>query len=145
PSSAAAQDEARLRKIERELRALQRAGFPGGDGRYFTPEVDTSRPQTPQQTVGTPSSSALTDVLTQLEALETQLARPAARGEENANEISQLETRLNDARAGASQADPAQPSGIIQVPTDASPSAAAPAAAGAQRPAALTPAASAAR
>ena len=48
PVTAAAQDDARLRRVEAEIRALQRAVFPGGDGRYFTPEVTTSQPQ--QQT-----------------------------------------------------------------------------------------------
>ena len=38
---AAAQDEARIRKIEAEIRALQRQVFPNGDGRFFTPEVVT--------------------------------------------------------------------------------------------------------
>ena len=75
PSQAAAQDEARLRRIESELRALQRAVFPGGDGRYFTPEVDTSQPQQPQTpAVGTPSTTALSDVLARLDALEAHLA-----------------------------------------------------------------------
>lgn len=129
PSAAAAQDEARLRKIEAELRALQRTVFPGGDGRYFTPEVDTSQPQTQPQTVGTPSSSALTDVLARLDALETQLARLTARSEENANEITQLQAQVKEALAsGAAPADVVEPSGIIPVPADNGP-AAAPAAA----------------
>ena len=88
PATAAAQsDDARLRRIEAELRALQRAVFPGGDGRYFTPEVSTAQPQQPVQSVGTPSNSALTDVLARLDALEAQLARLTERGEENANEL----------------------------------------------------------
>ena len=32
-------DEARLRKLEAEVRALQRRVFPGSDGRYFEPEI----------------------------------------------------------------------------------------------------------
>ena len=68
PGVAAAQDdEARLRRLEAEIRALQRAVFPGGDGRYFTPEVDTSQGEQRAQPVGTPSNSALTDVLARLE------------------------------------------------------------------------------
>ena len=64
PITAAAQsDDARLRRMEAELRALQRAVFPGGDGRFFTPEVDTSQPQ-PQPPQGSPAAnSTLTDVL----------------------------------------------------------------------------------
>src|SRR5690606_5419718 len=106
PVPAAAQDDARLRRIESELRALQRAVFPGGDGRYFAPEVDTTTPQ-PQQTVGAPSTTPLTDVLARLDSLETQLARLTARSEENAHELRQLDrksTRLNSSHVKISYA-----------------------------------------
>ena len=113
---AAQSDDNRLRRIESELRALQRAVFPGGDGRYFPPEVDTS-PAQPQQPVGTPSTTALTDVLARLDALEAQLARLTARSEENANELRQLETRLDEALAAApSQVAVEVPSGLIATP-----------------------------
>ncbi|HYD25386.1 MAG TPA: hypothetical protein VEB68_11365 [Croceibacterium sp.] len=121
PSAAAAQDETRLRRIEAELRALQRAVFPGGDGRYFTPEVDTSQapPQAPPAGAG--SSTVLTDVLARLDALEAQLARLTARGEENANQLAQLEADLEEALAAPAADAPAQglgeqPSGVIAVP-----------------------------
>jgi TolA-binding protein len=120
PVTAVAQsDEARLRRIESEVRALQRAVFPGGDGRFFTPEVDTAQPQTQPQ-VGTPSNTALTDVLARLDALEAQLARLTARSEENANELAQLEAKVD--AAIAANAPPASvavvpPSGIIPTPT----------------------------
>ena len=49
PGTAAAQDdEARIRRLEAEIRALQRAVFPGGAGRYFPPEVDTASGQQAQ-------------------------------------------------------------------------------------------------
>jgi TolA-binding protein len=122
PGVAVAQDdEARIRRLEAEIRALQRAVFPGGDGRYFTPEVDTTRAQPPAQPVGTPSNSALADVLARLDALEAQLARMTAREEENANEIAQLRTQLEEALAaaeaeGAGATAAAQPSGPIPLP-----------------------------
>ncbi|HWK41791.1 MAG TPA: hypothetical protein VNR60_07655 [Croceibacterium sp.] len=117
PAPLAAQDEARLRKIESELRALQRAVFPGGDGRYFTPEVDTSQPQQPQNpTVGIPSTSALTDVLARLDALEGQLAQLTARTEENANQLAMLEAELKEAQSGQVAVAP-QPTGVIPVPS----------------------------
>jgi hypothetical protein len=31
--------DARIRKIESEVRALQRKVFPGGDGRFFEPQI----------------------------------------------------------------------------------------------------------
>ncbi|MEL7199766.1 MAG: hypothetical protein AAGL10_15755, partial [Pseudomonadota bacterium] len=51
PVPAAAQDssEARLRKIEAEIRALQRNVFPGSDGRFFEPQISPE---------GTPVSTA---------------------------------------------------------------------------------------
>jgi len=116
--AAAQSDEQRLRRIESELRAVQRVVFPGNDGRFFTPEVDTAQPQTQPQ-VGTPANSALTDVLARLDALEAQLARLTARNEENANELSQLEAKVDEAIAAAA-APPATvepPSGLIPIPT----------------------------
>jgi TolA-binding protein len=121
PSPAAAQDdEARLRRIESQINALQRTVFPGGDGRYFTPEVDTSKPQTQTPTIGTPSSTALTDMLTRLDALESRLAQLTARTEENANHLAQLEAQLKEVREGQAgqQVAIAPPTGIIPLPSE---------------------------
>lgn len=115
PAPAGAQDEARLRRIEAELRALQREVFPGGDGRFFAPEVDRGQTQ-PQQQVGTPAGSALSDVLARLDAIESQLAGLTARGEENANQLAQLEARLDEALANAPAQAAAQPVGVIPAP-----------------------------
>jgi TolA-binding protein len=121
PSPAAAQDsDARLRRIESQINALQRAVFPGGDGRYFTPEVDTSQPppQTPAQR--TPSSTALTDMLARLDALESQLAGLTARAEENANQLAQLEAELKAMREQrtTAQVAVAPPTGVIPLPSE---------------------------
>lgn len=128
PMPAIAQDDARVRKLEAEVRALQRAVFPGGGGRYFDPEVDTSPGQQVQQPVGTPSTTALTDVLIRLDALEAQLARLTARSEEDANELAQLRTQLAQAQAAASPPPViAPPTGVIGAPGTAQPPAATPA------------------
>ena len=69
----AAQDgeEARIRKLESEVRALQRKVFPGGDGRYFEPQITA-----PTSTASpAPSTTAVTDILARLDALESQLHR----------------------------------------------------------------------
>ena len=89
-------DDARLRKIEAELRALQREVFPGGDGRFFTPEIDTAQQPVNAPTPGTPSPSVLTDVLTRLEAIEAQLARLTARTEEGENRLGIVEEKLTE-------------------------------------------------
>lgn len=96
PLPALAQDdnpEARLRKIEAEIRALQRQVFPGGDARFFEPEINTAQPQTPNA-AGTTSTTAVTDILARLDAIEAQLQRLTAAGEENRNAVSLLEERV---------------------------------------------------
>lgn len=92
-------DDARLRKIEAELRALQREVFPGADGRFFTPEINTSQQPGTTPAPGTPSSSVLTDVLARLDAIEAQLARLTARSEEGENRLGIVEERLTELEA----------------------------------------------
>lgn len=94
PMPAAAQDsaaEVRIRKIESEIRALQRKVFPGSDGRFFEPQI---APGTATATTITPSTTAVTDILVRLDALEAQLQALTARSEEQANSLAQLESRL---------------------------------------------------
>lgn len=98
---AAAQDstaEARLRKVEAEIRALQRKVFPGGDGKFFEPQIAPGT-QAPAPATGTgaasaPAATAVTDILVRLDALEQQLQALTARSEEQANTMAQLEVRL---------------------------------------------------
>ena len=96
-------DEARLRRLEAEVRALQRKVFPGGDGRFFEPEI-SAQPSV-RSTVSGPSTTAVTDILARLDALETQLQRQTARNEENANRTRILTGRL-DALESAGGRDP---------------------------------------
>ncbi len=102
PVPAAAQDaataEARLRKVEAEIRAIQRKVFPGGDGKFFEPQI-TPGTQGPATTIspastGAPPTTAVTDILVRLDALETQLRLLTARSEEQANALSLMEQRL---------------------------------------------------
>lgn len=90
--------EARLRKLEAEVAALQRAVFPGGDARYF-PQMQPGQPAT-----GTPGSPATTpgaDMLARMDALEGQMARLTAQVEENQNRMEKMEARLAVLEAGA--------------------------------------------
>ena len=84
--------EARIRKLEAEVRALQRQIFPGGDGKFFPPLAQPGTPTT--AATGTPASTAVTDLLGRVDAIESQLARLTAQQEENANKLAQLEARL---------------------------------------------------
>ena len=67
PLPAAAQSDDRLRRIESQINALQRAVFPGGDERFFEPEI-TPQSNPVQTTTPQPTTSALTDVLARLDA-----------------------------------------------------------------------------
>lgn len=95
PQTAFAQADDRLARIEAQLRALQRQVFPGGDQRFFEPEI--TAPVGPTVQPGTPAgaaTSALTDVLARLEAIELQLAQLTAASEVSQNALSLLETRV---------------------------------------------------
>ena len=93
---ATAQDAAtaeRLKKVEAEVRALQRKVFPGGDGRYFEPQITATQP-TGAAAPSAPTTTAVTDILARLDAMESQISRLTAQTEENTNAIRQLGTRL---------------------------------------------------
>lgn len=124
---AAQDDQARLRKLEDQVRALQRKVFPGPDGKFFAPEVNTSQAQAaPPQPAGIPAATPLTDVLARLDSIEAQLNRLTARSEVNENAISMIEDRLDKLDAGGkvvapadlAPAPPTQPTGAIEVPDD---------------------------
>lgn len=113
---AAAQDstaEARLRKIEAEVRALQRKVFPGGDSRFFEPEIAPSTQAAATEVPGSggaaPAATPVTDILVRLDALEGQLRALTARSEEQANTLAQVELRLAALETAATP--PAAPAG----------------------------------
>ncbi len=110
PVPAIAQDdaEARLRRAEAEIRALQRAVFPGGDGRFFEPLITQREGASTQPNVTRPWTSAVTDFLARLDAMELQLQRLRALSAENRFAISAVRTRL-DALEAADAAEPEVP------------------------------------
>jgi TolA-binding protein len=101
-------DAARMRQLESEVRALQRAVFPnGGDRRFFPPEV-TPGAQPVATPDAPPSSTPLTDVLARLDSLEAQVQRLTAQSEEKDNALAQLQKRFDEAQAAqpAASVDP---------------------------------------
>lgn len=97
PIPAMAQDsvaEARIRKIEAELRAVQRKVFPGGDGRFFEPQIAPGSQPATSPAPSTTSTTAVTDILVRLDAIEAQMQAFTARSEEQANALAQVEARL---------------------------------------------------
>ncbi|WP_297319640.1 hypothetical protein [Novosphingobium sp.] len=127
--------DARLRKLEAEVTALQRQVFPGGDGKYFPPQTQPAA--TPTTQAGTPATSALTDVLTRMDSLEGQVQKLTAQQEETSNRIAKLEARIVSLEAAAS----AVPSGTPADPAPTTVAAATPASPAVQTPSAAPPAA----
>ncbi len=85
--------EARIRKMEAEIRAIQRQVFPGGaDGKLFTPEITPGQPATTGPTGS--SSTPVSDLLTRMDTLESQLQRLTAQVEQTSNRLTLLEARL---------------------------------------------------
>lgn len=134
-ASAHAQDnvqELRLRKLEAEVRALQRQVFPGGDTKFFP--QDNAVPETAPPPVGTPATTPMTDVLTRMDSVEAQIAHLTAQYEELSNHLRQIDARLS-AGGPVGDAPVAAPAPVAAAPAPA-PLVAAPAAAVAPTPAA---------
>lgn len=143
--SASAQDsssEARLRKLEAEVRAIQRQVFPGGDRRLFEPEVGAANPARPGPT--TPSTTAVTDILARLDALEAQMQALTAQTEQNANALAQVQARLAALEGGAAPAATVAAKTAVAAPASPPPTAATTAPPRTATPAATTPTAAAA-
>ncbi len=82
---------------------MQRKVFPGGDGRYFEPQIDSSAPVTTSSS-SPASTTAVTDILARLDALESSLQRLTGQVEVNSNAVRDLETRLAALESGAAPA-----------------------------------------
>jgi TolA-binding protein len=92
PAAAQTVDDARVRKIESEVRALQRKVFPGGEGRFF--QDGTATGQAVGDSGSPPATTAMTDVLARLDALEARLASLTAQVETNTNALARLSGRV---------------------------------------------------
>lgn len=101
--------EVRIRKLEAEVRALQRQVFPGGDGKYFPPLAQPGQPTT--SAVGTPASNPVADLLVRVDAIEAQLARLTAQQEESGNKLAQLEAKV-------AALTPAVPAAVAATPAE---------------------------
>jgi TolA-binding protein len=117
---AQAQDaDARLRRLEAEVRAIKRDI---GADRTVAPQAV---PVTSTTVPGAPASTPMSDLLTRVDALEGQLTRLTSQNEEAGNRIRQLETRLATAEAAmrpAPASDPAAPASAAFVTDGSAPS-----------------------
>jgi TolA-binding protein len=115
---AAAQDaDSRLRRLEAEVRAIKRDISPNGQ-RTVAPQAV---PPTGIAAPGTPATTAVSDLLVRVDALENQLTRLTAQNEEATHQIRQLETRLATAEAalrapGLATGNDAKPDSASQSP-----------------------------
>ncbi|WP_199555552.1 tetratricopeptide repeat protein [Sandaracinobacteroides hominis] len=148
------QIDKRVGTLESQMRAVQRQVFPGGDKRFFAPEV-TVEPQ-PVTPAGTPATAPLVDLTQRVEALENQQRQLTGQVETLQFQMRQLEEAMKkfrgdtefrlDALEGkgpaaattaASASVPAPAATPVVVPTPQKPAAAKPA------PATVPPAAAA--
>ncbi|QLC22094.1 hypothetical protein HFP51_07820 [Parasphingopyxis sp. CP4] len=104
----------RIDRVEREIRALQRQVFPGGDPDFFQPEIQSG---TQDGTAGNPASSPITDLTDRVNSLERQLATLTGQVEENSFELRQLRAMVEGLQGGAA-IDPDVDTPILAAPAD---------------------------
>ena len=115
--------EVRVDRLEKEVRAVQRKIFPGG----APVEAEITRTPTPAVQAGTPATSAVSDLIARVDALESQLATLTGQTEQNAYKIKQLEDNFNrykaetDGRLATSAPDPAAAGDTAAAPTTPAP------------------------
>ncbi len=85
--------ERRVDRLESEMRAVQRKVFPGGDARYFEPEITApaAAAATPD---GVPATTPITDLTARLGEMERQLRTLTGQVEANEFKLRQMETSL---------------------------------------------------
>lgn len=91
-SAQTANVDQRVDRLEQEMRAVQRKVFPGGSTRYFEPEITAqSGPASPATAITT---SAVTDLIARVDALEASLANLTGQVEENGFRLKKIEDKL---------------------------------------------------
>jgi TolA-binding protein len=112
PALAQSAVEARVGKLESEMRAVQRKVFPGGAGTYLEPQI-APRDEAPLPPPGTPATGALDDLNSRVASLEGQMATLTGQIEQNQYRLRQLEEafaayrKATDAKLAAGPVAPA--------------------------------------
>ncbi len=84
--------DGRVTKLEKEMRAVQRKVFPEGAGKFFEPEIKAD--EVKKDPNAAPSTSAVTDLIARVDALETQLATLTGQVEQQGSKMRTLEAQL---------------------------------------------------
>jgi TolA-binding protein len=77
----------RVDRIEKQLKAVQRKVFPGGDAAFQAPEIARTETQT---TVGMPASTPLNDLTARVDALEKSVAQMTGQIEQDEHRLDLL-------------------------------------------------------
>ncbi|HEY6917476.1 MAG TPA: tetratricopeptide repeat protein [Allosphingosinicella sp.] len=111
PAAAQSDLGRRVDRLERDMQAVQRKVFP--DGNVVQPEIVAPQDRS---VAGVPASSALSDLTSRVDALESQLTALTRQTEENAYRVRQLEDAFNRYKADM-EARSAPPPVTAPVPT----------------------------
>ena len=84
--------DVRVGKLEKEMKAVQRKVFTGGDARFFEPEI--TAPADPTATPGIPATTPMADLTARIDALERELRQITGHVEQNDFKMQQLEQAL---------------------------------------------------
>jgi TolA-binding protein len=84
--------DGRVDKLEKEMKAVQRKVFPGGDNRFFEAEITPAAPQA--SAAGTPATTPLSDLTERVNALESSLQQLTSQVEQNGFKLRQLEDAM---------------------------------------------------
>ncbi len=110
-----AEVDRRIDRIEREVRAIQRRVFPGGNSEFFEAEIQPGAAN--PSAAGSPASAPITDLTDRVNALERQLATLTGQVEENSYLIRQLQASVEALRAPAGPLGEFETSGTARPPS----------------------------
>lgn len=89
--------DGRVTRVEKELRAVQRKVFPGGNPDYFEPQIQAA-PAAPAA-AGVPAGSVVSDLTARISALEAQVRQLTNQTEVNNHRLDMLEQGFATMRA----------------------------------------------
>jgi len=97
----------KVERLEKEMRAVQRKVFPGGSSKFFEPDIgpDAAKPNTAPST----TTSAVTDLIARVDALERSMASLTGQVEQNGFRLKKIEGQLAASAALAAPSTETKP------------------------------------